>query len=306
MPNVPHRSGFVTLVGRPNVGKSTLLNRLLGQKVAITSHRPQTTRNRIPGVVTRPGAQIVFVDTPGIHKARRALNQHMVDVATGALWDTDAVALLVEAGVGPELQVGVAETVNDLLGHLRGLDKPVYLVINKIDRLPRPQLLPIIDAYQQLFDFAEILPVSALKGEGVAHLLDVLAAALPEGPALYPEDALTDLTERFIAAELVREKLFRQLGQEVPYSVAVTIEAWRDLSSSGRVEIDAIIHVERDSQKGIVIGKGGQMLKQIGVAARKDLERLLDAQVHLSLFVRVEKAWTRTPGSLRKLGYESS
>jgi GTP-binding protein Era len=301
--NAPHRCGFVTLVGRPNVGKSTLLNRVLGQKIAITSHRPQTTRNRIPGVLTRPDAQIVFVDTPGLHKAERALNQHMVDVATEALWDTDAVALLIEAGVGPELEVGISETVTDLLEQLRGAGKPVFLVINKIDRLPRPQVLPIIATYQDAFDFAAILPVSATKNIGVDALLDALAAAMPEGPALYPEDALTDLPERFIAAEMVREKLFRQLGQEVPYSTAVTVEAWRELSDSGRVEIEAVIHVERESQKGIVIGKGGQMLKRIGIDARRDLERMLAAKVHLRLFVRVEKGWTRSVGSLKKLGY---
>ena len=301
----PTRAGFVTLVGRPNVGKSTLLNRALGQKLAITSPRPQTTRNRFPGVLTRPDAQIIFLDTPGLHHARRALNSYMVDVATEAMWDTDAVALLVEAGVGPNMEVGIASTIQELLDELKEKGgKPVYLVINKIDQVERVHVLPIIDVYRQAFDFAGIVPISALEGDGVDRLLDLLAAAMPEGPLLYPEDALTDLPERFIAAEMIREKLFRFLGQEVPYSVGVTIEQWSDRSAEVHVDIAALIHVERESQKAIVIGRGGAMVKKVGVRARADLERLLDAQVNLKLFVRVEKGWTRTPGGLRKLGYE--
>ena len=290
------------------MGKSTLLNRVLGEKLAITSQRPQTTRNRIPGVLTRPDAQVVFIDTPGIHEARRALNAYMVGVAQGAIGDTDAVALLVEAGVGPEMEVAVGRTTLEVLESLRGLAQPVFLVLNKIDRLPREHLLPVIDHYQGVFDFAGILPVSALKGDGVDHLVDVLAAAMPEGPHLYPDDALTDLPERFIAAEIIREKLFRQLDREVPYSIAVTIESWRDRRAHGtegpEASIEAVVHVERDSQKGIVIGKGGSMLKKVGTQARQDLERLLGARVHLRLFVRVEKGWTRSPGGLRRLGYE--
>ncbi len=305
MTDTPHRCGFVTLAGRPNVGKSTLLNRMLGEKVAITSSRPQTTRNRIPGVLTREDAQIVFIDTPGIHHAKRALNSYMVEVAQGAIFDTDALALLVEAGVGPEYEVGVGRITEEILGSLDAFDKPVYLVINKADKVPREHLLPVIARYSELYDFAAIVPVSALNGEGTDHLVDLFAGAMPEGPALYPSDALTDLPERFIAAEIIREKLFRRLTQELPYSIAVTIEQWRDASmGAGRVDIEAVIHVERDSQKGIVIGKGGSMIKRVGTQAREDLERLLGTHVNLRLFVRVEKAWTRTPGSLRKLGYE--
>lgn len=302
---VAHKSGFVTLVGQPNVGKSTLLNRLLGQKLAITSNRPQTTRNRIPGVLTRPGAQIVLVDTPGLHAAKRALNTFMVDVAHDALWETDAVAVLVEAGIGPGGQVGVSDVVREVLDKLASSGKPVFLVLNKIDRVETPQLLPIIDAWKDVFPFAGIVPVSALKGHNIDGLFDALVSVLPVGPALYPDDALTDLPERFIAAEMIREKAFRLLGEEVPYAIAVTIEEWNDRSMAGRVHISALVHVERDSQKSIVIGRGGQMIKQIGTRARQDLERMLGTRVDLRLFVRVEKGWTRSVKGMRKLGYET-
>lgn len=304
-PPPDHKSGFVTLIGQPNVGKSTLLNRLLGQKIAITSKRPQTTRNRIPGVLTRDGAQIIFVDTPGLHTARRALNAFMVDVARDALWETDAVALLVEAGIGPDGQVGIADVVRALLTDLTARKIPVFLLLNKIDRLEKPQLLPIIDAWQHAHPFAAIIPISAQQGDGIPQLVDALVAALPTAPPLYPADALTDLPERFIAAEMIREKAFRLLGEELPYSIAVTIEDWRDRSRAGRIHIGAIIHVERDSQKGIVIGKGGQMIKDIGTRARQDLERMLGTPVDLQLFVRVEPDWTRSIDQMRKLGYQS-
>jgi GTP-binding protein Era len=300
----PTRCGFITLVGRPNVGKSTLLNRMLGQKIAITSARPQTTRNRIPGVLTRDDSQMVFIDTPGIHRAGRALNRFMNDVATSAIGDTDAVALIVEAGLSADGDVGVSEVAREIIAETAKANKPAYLVINKIDRLQREQLLPVIDAWRTEHDFTEIIPVSALKGQNVDHLVDVFAKSLPNGPHMYPADALTDLPERFIAAEIIREKIFRTLKQEVPYSVAVTIESWRDLLQQSRCDINAIIHVERDSQKGIVIGKGGQMIKHIGIQARSELERLLDTQVNLSLFVRVDEGWTRSASSLRKMGYE--
>lgn len=299
-----HRCGYITLVGRPNVGKSTLLNRMLGEKIAITSRRPQTTRNRIPGVLSREDAQLVFIDTPGIHRSERALNAYMVEVANAAIHDCDGIALLVEAGIGPNLEVGIAQVTLELIERIRETEKPVFLVLNKVDRIQKERLLPIIEAYAAAYDFKAIVPISALKGDGVDALIDLFVDVLPEGPALYPADALTDLPERFIAAEIIREKLFRNLEQELPYSVGVTIENWRDSSSRGLVEIEAVIHVERDSQKGIVIGKGGQMIKQIGIYARKDLERLLGAKVNLRLFTRVEKAWTRRAASLRKLGYE--
>ncbi|MBU0554148.1 GTPase Era [Myxococcota bacterium] len=299
-----HRCGFITLVGRPNVGKSTLLNRLLGEKIAITSPRPQTTRNRIPGVLTRPDAQLIFVDTPGLHHAKRALNRFMVEVAEAALWDTDVVVVMVESGVGGDGAVGISPLIRETLEKLQARQKRTFIVPNKIDRIPRDQLLPVMATYAE-FDFAEILPVSAQSGDGVDRLLDVLASALPEGPALYPADALTDLPERFIAAEMIREKLFLSLEDELPYSTAVTISSWKDMSSRGAVEIEATVHVERESQKGIVIGKGGQMIKRVGTAARLDLSQLLDTQVHLTLFVRVDKRWTHNESSLRKMGYES-
>jgi len=298
------RCGFVTLIGRPNVGKSTLLNQMLGQKLAITSPRPQTTRNRIPGVYTCDDVQLIFIDTPGIHRASKALNSFMVDVATEAMWETDAIALLVEAGIGPEDEVGMSPIVENLLEKLSKRQAPVFLILNKIDRVPTPKLLPIIEAWRHRYPFAAIIPVSALKGDGVDHLVDVLGGAMPMGPFLYPEDALTDLPERFIASELVREQLFRQLKQELPYSVAVTIESWREKMRVGLVEIDAVIHVERDSQKGIVIGKGGQTLKRVGTQARIALESMLGSKVMLKLFVRVEPAWTRSANQMRKLGYE--
>jgi GTP-binding protein Era len=300
----PTRCGFITLVGRPNVGKSTLLNRMLGQKIAITSSRPQTTRNRIPGVLTRNDAQLIFIDTPGIHRAGRALNRFMNEVAQSAIFDTDAVALIIEAGVSTDGNVGVSEVAREIIAQTKAANKPAYLIINKIDRMPREQLLPVIDTWQREHAFTEIVPVSALKGHNVDRLVDLFASAVPEGPPLYPADALTDLPERFIAAEIIREKVFRSLSQEVPYSVAVTIESWRDLHTQARCDINAIIHVERDSQKGIVIGKGGRMIKQIGTQARQELERLLDVQVNLSLFVRVDAGWTRSAASLRKMGYE--
>lgn len=302
-PQRPHRCGFVALVGQPNVGKSTLLNRMLGQKIAITSERPQTTRNRIPGVLTRPDAQLVFLDTPGVHRPHRALNQHMVEVATGSLGDADVVALLVEAGIGPDGTVGISDIVTEMLGMMG--EKPVILVLNKIDRRTRDQLLPIIDAWQKVHPFKEIVPVSALEGDNVDRLLDVVVTYLPEGPALYPEDTLTELPERFFAAEIIREKVFRQLGQELLYSVAVSIETWTDRAQEGAIEIAAVIHVERESQKAIVIGKGGQQIKQLGTMARQDLERFFETRVHLSLFVRVDPDWTRSPGALKRLGYSS-
>lgn len=301
--DAPFRCGFVTLIGAPNVGKSTLLNALVGEHLAITSRRPQTTRNRIPGVYTREDAQIIFIDTPGLHQGKSALNRYMDHIAQDALSDTDIVALLIEAGVGPELQVGVSTVARMVLEALRPRQQRVFLIINKMDRIPRDHLLPIIDAYQDIYPFEQIIPISALKRQNIESLADTLAASLPEGPALYPDDLLTDLPERFFAAEIVREKLFRRLDQEVPYSTAVTIDAWRDQGERG-VFIDATIHVERDSQKGIVIGKGGGQLKEIGTQARQQLERLLNTRVHLKLFVRVEPRWTRSDRSIRKLGYE--
>lgn len=298
----PSKCGFVTLIGAPNVGKSTLLNRLIGERLAITSRRPQTTRNRIPGVVTRPDAQVILIDTPGLHEGKSALNRYMDVVAREAMGETDLVALIIEAGLGPDMEVGVSKITEQVLARLKEQEKRVFLIINKIDRMPREQLLPIIEVYQELYPFEQVVPISGLKGDGVERLLTLFAEAMPEGPVLYPPDLLTDLPERFFAAEIVREKLFRRLDQEVPYSTAVTIDSWREGAES--TKIDATIHVERDSQKGIVIGKGGAQLKEIGTQARQQLERLLNTRVHLKLFVRVEPRWTRSSRSMKKLGYE--
>lgn len=297
------RCGFITLIGAPNVGKSTLLNAMIGEHLAITSRRPQTTRNRIPGVLSREDAQLIFIDTPGLHHGKSALNRYMDHIAHDALSDTDIVALLIEAGVGPELQVGVSTVARQVLEALRSRQQRVFLIINKMDRIQRDHLLPIIEAYRDIYPFEQIIPISALKRDNVDQLVDLFVESLPEGPALYPTDLLTDLPERFFAAEIIREKLFRRLDQEVPYSTAVTIDSWRDQGERG-VFIDATIHVERDSQKGIVIGKGGSQLKEIGTQARGRLEKLLNSRVHLKLFVRVEPRWTRSDKSIRKFGYQ--
>ena len=299
-----HKCGFITLIGAPNVGKSTLLNQMIGEHLAITSRRPQTTRNRIPGVLTQDDAQLVFIDTPGLHHGKSALNRYMDQIAQDAMGNTDIIALMIEAGVGPELQVGVSTVARRVLDALGQSKCKVFLIINKIDRIAKEHLLPIIATYQDVYPFEQIIPVSALKGHGVERLIQAFTSYLPVGPALYPADLLTDLPERFFAAEMIREKLFRRLDQEVPYSTAVTIDSWRDQGERG-VFIDATIHVERDSQKGIVIGKGGSQLKTIGTQARTQLERLLNSRVHLKLFVRVEAKWTRSQKSMKKFGYQS-
>jgi len=293
----------VAIVGRPNVGKSTLLNRLLGQKLAIVSPKPQTTRGRILGVVTRPDAQVAFLDTPGLHTAKGGLNQRMVEQAQRALADADVALFLIEAG-SPAIDAATRKA----LEQVKGAGKPVFLVINKIDLLPRARLLPLIDRWKDLHGWAEIYPLSALKGENVAGLLDALVARLPEGPALFPPEQWTDLRERDLCAELIREQLLRQTGQEVPYSAAVLVdrfdESRREEGARGLVRMSATVLVERESQKAIVIGKGGMRLKEIGTRARKEMERLLQAKVYLELFVRVEPGWTRSAKGLRRAGYE--
>lgn len=310
------RSGFAALVGRPNVGKSTLLNRLTGERLAIVSPRPQTTRTRIQGVVTRPEGQVAFFDTPGVHEAKGALNRFMVDVALKAASDCDVVLFLVEAeglkeGRPPEIGPGN----RFVLGRLKDLGKPTILVLNKIDLVPRPLLLPLIDLYRQEYPFAEIFPISALHRDGVEDLLQLVIRQLPEGEPIFEPDVLTDQAERTLAAELVREQVLRLCRQEVPYSTAVVIdhfdEAERDAKGkkpgkdglAGLVRIFATIFVERESQKAIVIGKRGQMLKEIGTSARRNIERLLGAHVYLDLRVQVEPRWSERPEGLRRMGY---
>ena len=292
------RSGFVSIIGRPNVGKSTLLNRILGEKLAITSDKPQTTRNRIQGICNLDGGQIVFIDTPGIHHSEKRLNRSMVDAAMSALAGVDVVLLLVDATVEPRRE---AEAMAEVLVKA---EAPLFLVISKTDLVSREELLGRIAAYRDLHPFREILPVSAVKGEGVDRLLDTVLARLPEGPAYFPDDILTDLPERFLAAEIIREKVFRLTRDEIPYAVAVVVESFKERPDGSLIAISAAINVERDSQKGIIIGRKGEMLKRIGSQARRDLEDLLQTKVFLELFVRVQKDWSENSRLLKELGYE--
>ena len=297
MTDTKFRSGFVAIIGRPNVGKSTLLNRIVGQKIAITSPKPQTTRNRILGIQNLDHAQVLYVDTPGIHEARSPLNRYMVDQARSACLDVDVVLWLVEA----DRPVDTDPMIPRLLE--KG-DRPVLLVINKIDTIPRDRLLPMIDAYSKICPFASIIPISALKGDGVDRLMDEIPALLPEGPRYYPEDQLTDVPERFIVAEMIREQILMRTRDEVPYGVAVLIERFQDNPAKNMVGISPVVNVERDSQKGILVGKGGIMIRQIGQSARKEIERMLGVKVHLELFVRVQKNWTMSGRMMKEFGYE--
>ncbi len=290
-------SGFVSIIGRPNVGKSTLLNRILGDKIVITSDKPQTTRNRIQGIHNLPDCQIVFIDTPGIHRARSRLNKYMVDVALSSIKEVDVILFLVEADAKPANQEEM------ILGALANAEAPVVLVINKVDLVAKEILLEKIATYSSLYPFSEVIPLSALNGDGVDRLIQIVRGMLPEGPAYFPDDILTDLPERFIVAEIVREKIFRLTHDEVPYSVAVVVESFKE-RADGLISISAVINVERDSQKGIVIGKKGELLKKIGIQARREIEELLDARVFLELFVRVSREWSENKQMLKEFGYE--
>ena len=292
----------MAIVGRPNVGKSTLLNRLLGQKLAIVSPKPQTTRSRILGVVTRPGSQVALLDTPGLHSARGGLNARMVQQALQTLDQADAALFLIEAG-----SPGIDTATRRALEQVKAANKPTLLVINKIDALPRAQLLPLIDRWRREHEWTEVYPVSALTGENVEGLLDAVARHLPEGPPLFPEDQWTDVPERDLSSELVREQILHQTEQEVPYSAAVVVEEFdeseRAVGPRGLTRISATVLVERDSQKAILIGRGGARLKQIGTKAREQIEKLLGCKVFLQLHVKVEKDWTQTSRGLRRAGY---
>lgn len=297
MTGKPFRSGFVSIIGRPNVGKSTLLNRMLGEKIVITSDKPQTTRNRIKGIHSIPGAQIIFIDTPGIHRAKSLLNRFMVEEALASIKDVDVILILVEA----DSSDGNRES--QILELLAGVTTPVILVLNKIDLAAKGVLLEKIAAYAELYPFKEIIPVCALSGDGVGRLVDCVSGYLPEGPLYFPDDILTDLPERFIVAEIIREKIFRLTRDEVPYSTAVEIESFKE-RQDGLISIGAVINVERDSQKGIIIGKKGAMLKKIGMEARLEIERFLATRVFLELFVRVRRDWSEDPRALKEMGYE--
>jgi len=301
----PFRAGFVALIGRPNVGKSTLLNRLLDAHVAIVTPRPQTTRTRILGVVNGEDHQLALFDTPGLHEAKGALNQRMVEVSLGTLSEVDAVLLIIEAGTGPGGRVEIGEGTRAVIAEVARSRKPAILGINKVDRAPKESLLPVIAAYKDLHAWRAVVPFSAMKGDNVDELLKVLVETLPESPApLFPPDVMTDQAERQIAAEYVREQLMLKTKQEIPYSVAVEVETFDESDrreDGGLVRIAALIRVERDSQKAIVIGKKGAMLKAIGTDARIRLERLLGAKVFLSLTVKVDERWTEKAAAVRRV-----
>jgi len=296
MKNTKFKAGFVSIIGRPNVGKSTLLNAIIGEKIVITSDKPQTTRNRIQGIHNIPGGQIVFIDTPGIHKSKSRLNRGMVDVAMSAISGVDLLLLVVDTSA-PVEDAFVSEI-------LKGVKTPVVLVLNKIDLVKdKGRVLEKIAAYSRLHPFREVVPISAGTGNGVERLVTAITAYIPEGPALFPEDILTDMSERFICGEMIREKVFRMTQKEIPYSTAVEVEAFTE-REDGLISISASIILERETQKGIIIGKRGEMLKRIGTQARHDIERLLGTKVFLELFVKVVDNWSERTSKLREFGYE--
>ena len=300
--DTPVKSGMVAIVGPPNAGKSTLMNALLGQKISIVTPKPQTTRNRILGVVNDPAYQIVLIDTPGLHKADQPLNREMVRIALESMTEVDAVLFLldVSASVPEKLK---KEKDRELSGYMGQMRAPAILVLNKVDLLDKQKLLPLIRMYADVYPFKAILPLSALRADGIDRLIAEILAILPSGPRYYPEDIPTDATERFLTAEIIREKIFLQIGQEVPYSAAVLIESFKEEPGEEVVTIHAAIVLERTSQKGILIGKEGRTLKGIGTAARKDIEEMLDRKVMLKLWVKVKKNWSQDERFLKELGY---
>lgn len=291
-----HRSGFVALIGRPNVGKSTLLNALLGRKVAAVTPKPQTTRTRILGIKTLPHSQLLFIDTPGMHEPRGLLNARMVEVARRALSEADVVLCLIDA------EAGIQPADRRVLDLALESGKSLCLAVTKIDLTSKEALLPLLDELGRLCPERAIVPVSAVTGDNLDRLLDVLAQAVPEGPAYYPEDEITDQSERDIVAEIIREKVILETRDEVPYAVAVTIDEFAEKPERNLVVIKATIHVARDSQKPIVIGQRGNRIKAIGQAARRDIEGVLERRVFLELFVRVQEDWTSSPARIRDFG----
>ncbi|MCI8429388.1 MAG: GTPase Era [Lachnospiraceae bacterium] len=296
--NEQKKSGFATLIGRPNVGKSTLMNQLIGQKIAITSHKPQTTRNRIQTVYTSEKGQIVFLDTPGIHKAKNKLGEYMVDVAERTLKEVDVVLWLVE----PTTFIGAGE--RHIAEQLARISTPVILVINKIDTVKKEEVFAFIDAYRKILDFAEIIPVSALKGTNSGTLIELIYKYLPYGPMFYDEDTVTDQPLRQITAELIREKALKLLDEEIPHGIAVSIDIMKQRIRGKLWDIEATIICERASHKGIIIGKGGAMLKKIGSAARYEIEKQLEAKVNLKLWVKVKKDWRDSDFLIKNFGYD--
>jgi len=295
------KSGFVAIVGRPNVGKSTLLNAVVGEKIAIVSTKPQTTRSRITGIKTTADAQLIFMDTPGMMRPRSALNRHMVQIVHEAYQHVDVI-LLVTEGKGADQIEAQIEKDNLLLEHLKEAHTPVFLVINKVDLIDKRQILPMIEAYQARYLFAEYVPLSALKRVNVDELVQTTIKYLPEGPRYFPTDQLTDQPERFLIAELIREQIFTRTEQEVPYQTAVFVEQLED-TENRLLRVEATIFVERDSQKGILIGKHGSRLKQIGQLARQEIERRLHTRVYLGLWVKVRRDWSENEQLIRDMGY---
>ena len=292
------KSGFVTLIGRPNVGKSTLMNKIIGQKIAITSNKPQTTRNRIQTVFTDERGQIVFVDTPGIHKAKNKLGEYMVGAAVKTLSEVDVICWLVE----PSTFIGAGE--QSIIERLKSVNVPVILVINKMDTVKKEEVLPVIEKYSRELKFAEIVPLSARNGDNVDDLVDTIFKYLPYGPMFYDEDTVTDQPMRQIVAELIREKALHALNEEIPHGIAVAVDSMKLRGSKKIYDIDATIICERDSHKGIIIGKGGEMLKKIGTSARYEIEKQLDCKVNLKLWVKVKKEWRDSDILLKNFGYD--
>jgi len=290
-------SGFIAIVGPPNVGKSTLLNRILGSKLAIVSPKPQTTRNRILGVLHGDGYQMVFIDTPGIHKTRTALHRSMVKSALATFQEVDIILFMIEMGYPDD------PGIPTIVGNIHGITKPCILVINKIDTGSKEQLLPIMDKYRKLHPFDSIIAISALTGDGMDTLIYELRSNLIPGPQFFPEDMSTELSESFLASEIIREKIFRLTRNEIPYSCAVTIDRMEEVKGKNLLSIAARINVETNSQKGILIGKQGRMIKAISRSARLELEKIFGTRVYLDLKVRVEKNWTRDTRALGRLGY---
>ena len=298
----PIKSGMVAIVGPPNVGKSTLLNTLLGQKISIVSPKPQTTRNRILGVVSHSDYQIVLLDTPGLHTAREQLNREMVRIAMNSLTEVDAVLFLVDVSL-PVPERMKSERDKEFSAWFDKIVSPAIMVLNKIDLIDRKELLPLIDSYAALYPFKAIVPVSAMNGDGCADLVTEILNLLPFGPRYFPEDMPTDASERFLAAEIIREKVFLKTGQEIPYATAVLIESFKEDEAKKLVTIHAAIVVEKDSQKGIVIGQGGKKLQSIGTAARREIEEMVGSKVMLKLWVKVRKNWSQDERFLKELGF---
>ena len=295
--NSAFRSGFVTIAGPPNAGKSTLLNRFLGEKISITSKKPQTTRNRILGVLHRPAAQLIFYDTPGVFEAKDKLNIRIVDEALSAVGDADLILVVVDAAYADP------NAERFLIKRVQRQTLPVILALNKIDRVEKSALLELIDKWSGIHTFEAVVPISAKDGTQVEELIKAMEGVLPQGPPYFPEDTLTDVPERFIVAELIREQVFRLTGEEIPYATAVTVESFKEEKNGRLIKIDANIHLERDSQKGIIIGKNGSKLKQIGTRSREQIQRLLAAKVYLKLFVKIQKNWRKDTRAIRRFGY---